>query len=52
MCSGGNDLGGKQSRRPEHKEIAAASKVNPWKIVFAGSSGTPTHFISGEGRSR
>jgi hypothetical protein len=29
MCSGGNDLGGKQSRRPEHKEIAAASKVNP-----------------------
>jgi hypothetical protein len=27
-CSGRNDLGGEQTRRPEHNEIAAASKAD------------------------
>jgi len=51
-CSGRNDEGGKQTRRPEHNEIAAASKRYPWKVVFAERSGKPTHFTAREGRWR
>jgi hypothetical protein len=36
LCSGRNDLGGEQTRRPEHKEMFATSKNAPRKIVFAG----------------
>src|ERR1700726_1545013 len=38
-CSGRNDQGGKQTRRPEHNEIAAAPKRYPWKVVFAERRG-------------
>src|SRR5262249_35297846 len=33
ICSGGNDLGGEQSRRPEHKGISAASKRSRQEVV-------------------
>src|SRR6516162_3734459 len=33
--SGRSDLGGKQTVRPEHKEIAATSITSPRKIAFA-----------------
>jgi hypothetical protein len=49
-CSGRNDLGGEQTWRPEHHEIAAASKADPWKIVFAELRGKPTQSNEGEGR--
>jgi hypothetical protein len=39
--SGRNDLGGEQTVRLEHNEIAAASKTSPRKIVFAERSGKP-----------
>jgi len=34
--------------RPEHNEIAAASKSGPRKIVFADRSGKPIHLPTGE----
>ncbi len=49
-CCGRNDLGGEQTWRLEHNEIAAASKADPWKIVFAETSGKPTQSNDGEGR--
>jgi hypothetical protein len=48
--SGGNDLGGEQTRRPEHKEMSATSKNMPRKVVFAEQSRKPTQFLHGEGR--
>jgi len=48
-CSGRSDLGGKQTWRPEHNEIAAAPKWYPCKVAFAESSGKPTRFTV-EGR--
>src|SRR5260370_18136602 len=36
MCSGGNDLGGEQIRRPEHKAISAASKSRSAKSRVRG----------------
>jgi hypothetical protein len=44
--SGGNDLGGEQIRRPEHKGIPATSKISPRKVVFVGRSGKPTLLYS------
>src|SRR5215469_11028605 len=49
-CSGRNDLGGKQTVRPEHNEIAATSKTSPRKIVFAETSEKPTNSPFWEGR--
>ena len=49
-CSGRNDLGGEQTGRPEHQEIAAVPKADPWKIVFADKSGKSTHSNDGEDR--
>ena len=49
-CSGRNDLGGEQTRTPEHNEIAAASKADPWKVVFTEGREKPTPSNDGEGR--
>jgi hypothetical protein len=40
--SGRSDLGGKQTVRPEHKEIAATSITSPRQIAFAERSEKPT----------
>jgi len=48
--SGRSDLGGKQTVRPEHKEIAATSITSPRKIAFAERSEKPTKPPFWEGR--
>jgi hypothetical protein len=48
MRSGRNDLGGEQTRRPEHKGMSAAPINAPRKVVFAGRSGKPTHTLLGK----
>ena len=49
-CSGGSDLGGEQTRRPEHNEMSASSKTSPRKVAFAEQKTVkPTH--SGLGKA-
>ena len=49
--SGRDDLGGKQTWRPEHNEISATSKLFPARSRFKRDNcGKPTHFSIGEGR--
>jgi hypothetical protein len=48
--SGRSDLGGMQTVRPEHKEIAATSITSPRKIAFAEPSEKPTKSPFWEGR--
>jgi hypothetical protein len=44
--SGGDDLGGKQTWRSEHKGISAASKTTRHKVVYAGEAGSrPNDFL-------
>src|SRR6516162_3555821 len=38
-CSCGSDLGGEQTRRPEHNEMSATSKTSPRKVAFAEQNG-------------
>ena len=47
--SGGNDLGGEQTWRPEHYEISAASKDHPTRSRDSWDRrGKPTHSVLGK----
>src|SRR5215471_19271860 len=42
ICSGGSDLGGKQTRRREHNGMSANLEISPRKIAFAEQAGKPS----------
>ena len=51
LSHGRNDLGGEQTRRPEHHELPAAPKTNACMKSFCGNiMRRPTHLGFGEGR--